>query len=157
PRRRHRGRVQQRRGARPGRPAARGAGVGAARGAGRLARGGARAAAPLEGEGRAHAQAPPAAPGGAQPPVRGYAVGGGGSGRGPAMTSGFVSLVGAGPGDPDLLTRKAARRLAEADLVLYDALVSPTALELAGRARRFYVGKRAGRPHVAQDSIHRLM
>src|SRR5207253_2225855 len=74
----------------------------------------------------------------------------------PGMT-GFVSLVGAGPGDPDLLTRKAARRLAEADLVLYDALVSPAALELAGRARRFYVGKRAGRPHVTQDSIHRLM
>jgi len=73
------------------------------------------------------------------------------------MSTGFVSLVGAGPGDPDLLTRKAARRLAEADLVLYDALVSPAALELAGRARRFYVGKRAGRPHVTQDSIHRLM
>jgi uroporphyrin-III C-methyltransferase len=71
--------------------------------------------------------------------------------------SGLVSLVGAGPGDPELLTRKAARRLAEADLVLYDALVSPEMLDLAGRARRFYVGKRAGRPHVGQEQIHRIM
>jgi uroporphyrin-III C-methyltransferase/precorrin-2 dehydrogenase/sirohydrochlorin ferrochelatase len=71
--------------------------------------------------------------------------------------SGFVSLVGAGPGDPDLLTRKAARRLAEANLVLYDALVDPAVLDLAGRARRFYVGKRAGRPHVSQEQIHRIM
>ena len=71
--------------------------------------------------------------------------------------SGLVSLVGAGPGDPDLLTRKAARRLAEADLVLYDALVSPAMLDLAGQARRFYVGKRAGRPHVTQEQIHRIM
>jgi len=71
--------------------------------------------------------------------------------------TGFVSLVGAGPGDPDLLTRKAARRLAEADLVLYDALVSPEALDLAPRARRFPVGKRAGRPSVAQATINRLM
>jgi uroporphyrin-III C-methyltransferase/precorrin-2 dehydrogenase/sirohydrochlorin ferrochelatase len=70
---------------------------------------------------------------------------------------GFVSLVGAGPGDPDLLTRKAERRLAEADLVLYDALVSAAALELAPRARRFFVGKRAGRPSIRQDTIHVLM
>jgi uroporphyrin-III C-methyltransferase/precorrin-2 dehydrogenase/sirohydrochlorin ferrochelatase len=72
--------------------------------------------------------------------------------------AGFVSLVGAGPGDPDLLTRKAARRLREADLVLYDALVSPEVLELAGGARRFCVGKRAGRREsVSQLTIHRLM
>ena len=70
---------------------------------------------------------------------------------------GFVSLVGAGPGDPELLTRKAARRLAEADLVLYDALVSSEALDLAPRAHRFPVGKRAGRPSVSQETIHRLM
>jgi uroporphyrin-III C-methyltransferase/precorrin-2 dehydrogenase/sirohydrochlorin ferrochelatase len=71
--------------------------------------------------------------------------------------SGFVSLVGAGPGDPELLTVKGARRLAEADLVLYDALVSPEMLDLAKRAHRFPVGKRAGRPSVAQETIHRLM
>ncbi len=70
---------------------------------------------------------------------------------------GFVSLVGAGPGDPELLTLKAARRLAEADLVLYDALVSPGALRLAPRALRFLVGKRAGRPSVEQATINRLM
>ena len=70
---------------------------------------------------------------------------------------GFVSLVGAGPGDPELLTRKAARVVAEADLVLYDALVDPDTLALAPAARRVFVGKRAGRPHVGQAFIHRLM
>jgi uroporphyrin-III C-methyltransferase/precorrin-2 dehydrogenase/sirohydrochlorin ferrochelatase len=70
---------------------------------------------------------------------------------------GFVSLVGAGPGDLDLLTRKAVRRLAEADLVLYDALVDAEALELAPGAQRVFVGKRAGRPAVRQEFIHWLM
>jgi uroporphyrin-III C-methyltransferase / precorrin-2 dehydrogenase / sirohydrochlorin ferrochelatase len=70
---------------------------------------------------------------------------------------GFVSLVGAGPGDPDLLTRKAAQRLADADLVLYDALVDPRVLELAPNAQRVYVGKRAGRPQVRQEFINWLM
>jgi uroporphyrin-III C-methyltransferase / precorrin-2 dehydrogenase / sirohydrochlorin ferrochelatase len=70
---------------------------------------------------------------------------------------GFVSLVGAGPGDPDLLTLKAARRLADADLVFYDALISPETLELAGRAHRFPVGKRAGRASIEQQAINRLM
>jgi len=70
---------------------------------------------------------------------------------------GFVSLVGAGPGDPELLTLKAARRLAAADLVLYDALIAPEALHLAHRAHCFPVGKRAGRPSVKQETIHRLM
>ncbi|MPY89682.1 MAG: uroporphyrinogen-III C-methyltransferase [Luteitalea sp.] len=70
---------------------------------------------------------------------------------------GCVSLVGAGPGDPELLTRKAVRRLQEADLVLYDALVSPDALALATRAQRFRVGKRASRPSVRQETINALM
>jgi len=70
---------------------------------------------------------------------------------------GFVSLVGAGPGDPDLLTRRAAGRLAAADLVLYDALVDPATLALAPCAQRVFVGKRAGRPQVRQTFIHWLM
>jgi uroporphyrin-III C-methyltransferase / precorrin-2 dehydrogenase / sirohydrochlorin ferrochelatase len=70
---------------------------------------------------------------------------------------GFVSLVGAGPGDPQLLTRKAAARLRAADLVLYDALVDERALTLARRAQRFYVGKRAHRHAMTQEAIHALM
>ncbi len=68
-----------------------------------------------------------------------------------------VTLVGAGPGDPDLLTVRAARALASCDLVLYDALVDPRVLELAGTAARFYVGKRAGRPSITQEEISALM
>jgi uroporphyrin-III C-methyltransferase / precorrin-2 dehydrogenase / sirohydrochlorin ferrochelatase len=67
---------------------------------------------------------------------------------------GLVSLVGAGPGDPELLTLKGARRLAEADVVLYDALVTPEVLALARRATRICVGKRAGRPGTSQEAIH---
>ena len=71
--------------------------------------------------------------------------------------TGRVTLVGAGPGDPELLTLKAVRRLEDADLVLYDALVDPETLRYAARARRFFVGKRAGRPAIRQDAINRLM
>ncbi|MGC3999346.1 MAG: uroporphyrinogen-III C-methyltransferase [Anaeromyxobacter sp.] len=71
--------------------------------------------------------------------------------------SGFVSLVGAGPGDPELLTLKAARRLAEADLVLYDALVSGEVLAHARGAHCFFVGKRSGAPGVKQATIHRML
>jgi uroporphyrin-III C-methyltransferase/precorrin-2 dehydrogenase/sirohydrochlorin ferrochelatase len=56
-----------------------------------------------------------------------------------------------------LLTLKAARRLADADLVLYDALVEADTLGFATKARRFFVGKRAGRPAIRQDAINRLM
>jgi len=70
---------------------------------------------------------------------------------------GFVSLVGAGPGDPGLLTRRAAERLAQADVVLYDALVDADVLRLAPRAHCFHVGKRAGRPSVSQRAIERLL
>lgn len=71
--------------------------------------------------------------------------------------TGMVSLVGAGPGDPGLLTRAAVARLRGADLILFDALVSPQILRLARRARRFPVGKRAGRPSMRQETIHALM
>ena len=65
--------------------------------------------------------------------------------RGSAVMTGRVSLVGAGPGDADLLTVRAQRRLGEADLVLFDALAAPELRALAPEARWFYVGKRAGR------------
>jgi uroporphyrin-III C-methyltransferase/precorrin-2 dehydrogenase/sirohydrochlorin ferrochelatase len=71
--------------------------------------------------------------------------------------SGFVSLVGAGPGDPELLTLRALRRLEAADLVLNDALVPASLVELAPKAKRFFVGKRAGRHSIDQDTIHKLM
>ena len=70
---------------------------------------------------------------------------------------GLVSLVGAGPGDPELLTRKAARRLAEADLVLYDALVPPAIVSLATHAQQVMVGRRKGSPTMGQDAIIRTM
>src|SRR5215468_11499513 len=70
---------------------------------------------------------------------------------------GHVSLVGAGPGDPGLLTRKALRRLRSADLVLYDALVDERVLAIARRAQRFFVGKRAGRHALSQQEIHAVM
>ena len=72
-------------------------------------------------------------------------------------TTGHVSLVGAGPGDPGLLTRRALARLRAADLVLYDALVDDRVLRLARRAQKFFVGKRAGRHALAQPAIHALM
>jgi uroporphyrin-III C-methyltransferase/precorrin-2 dehydrogenase/sirohydrochlorin ferrochelatase len=73
------------------------------------------------------------------------------------MTVGRVSLVGAGPGDPGLLTRKAVSCLRRADLVLYDALVDERVVRIARRAQRFFVGKRAGRHALAQHEIHALM
>jgi uroporphyrin-III C-methyltransferase/precorrin-2 dehydrogenase/sirohydrochlorin ferrochelatase len=72
-------------------------------------------------------------------------------------TGGFVALVGAGPGDPGLLTRAGADRLARADVVFYDALVDEAVLELAPRAHRFFVGKRAGKPSISQRAIERLL
>lgn len=74
-----------------------------------------------------------------------------------APAAGFVSLVGAGPGDPDLLTRRALDRLARADLILNDALVPADLLALAPQARRFFVGKRAGRHSITQEGIHALL
>ena len=75
----------------------------------------------------------------------------------PLPSRGHVSLVGAGPGDPALLTRLAVARLRRADLVLYDALVDDRMLKLANRAQRFFVGKRAGRHTLSQHDIHAAM
>jgi uroporphyrin-III C-methyltransferase len=71
--------------------------------------------------------------------------------------TGHVSLVGAGPGDPGLLTRTAIARLRAADFVLYDALIDDRILRYARRAQRFFVGKRAGRHAMTQTAINALM
>jgi uroporphyrin-III C-methyltransferase/precorrin-2 dehydrogenase/sirohydrochlorin ferrochelatase len=71
--------------------------------------------------------------------------------------TGFVSLVGAGPGDPALLTRKAIATLRASDLVLYDALVDDRVLRYARHAQRFFVGKREGRHVLTQEKINALM
>jgi len=71
---------------------------------------------------------------------------------------GHVTLVGAGPGDPDLLTVKALRALQDADIVFYDELVSPEVLDRARRdAARVPVGRRVGKPGIGQDAINRLL
>lgn len=70
---------------------------------------------------------------------------------------GLVSLVGAGPGDPELLTYRAIQRLRAADLVLYDGLVPRPIVGLAARARHVAVSKRAGEKHIEQDAINRLL
>ena len=69
-----------------------------------------------------------------------------------------MTLVGAGPGDPDLLTIKALRALQDADVVFYDELVSPEILDRARRdASRVPVGRRVGKPGIGQDAINRLL
>jgi len=72
--------------------------------------------------------------------------------------SGFVSFVGAGPGDPDLLTIKAAARLDTADAILFDDLASRTILDRARRDVKLVpVGKRAGRPSPSQAEVNRML
>ncbi len=109
--------------------------------------------------------------------VRGAGAGGGGevgsraAGGAAAATSAFqgnvggsrapvprVSIVGAGPGDPGLLTLKAAERLRDADFVLYDALVSPEILALVrDTSTCISVGKRRGKHIAEQEDIHTLL
>jgi uroporphyrin-III C-methyltransferase/precorrin-2 dehydrogenase/sirohydrochlorin ferrochelatase len=76
----------------------------------------------------------------------------------PRATQGKAYLVGAGPGDPELLTIKGRRLLACADTVVYDALVDPRLLELCPpSATRLYVGKRSGCHSRSQDEINALL
>ncbi len=76
----------------------------------------------------------------------------------PPEATGTVALVGAGPGDPDLLTLKAARLIGEAEVIFADRLVGKAILELAGRdAHIVPVGKSKGEHSVPQDEIHARM
>ena len=78
--------------------------------------------------------------------------------QGSGRAEGRVTLVGAGPGDPDLLTIKALRALQDADIVFYDELVSAEILDRARRdAARVPVGRRVGKPGIGQDAINKLM
>ncbi|GAB4262565.1 MAG: uroporphyrinogen-III C-methyltransferase [Pararhodobacter sp.] len=72
--------------------------------------------------------------------------------------SGFVSFVGSGPGDPELMTVRAVKRLKAADTILFDDLSAGPILELArADAELVAVGKRAGRPSPRQDHVSRLL
>ncbi len=70
----------------------------------------------------------------------------------------WVYLIGAGPGDPELLTVKAQRLLSQADVLLYDNLVSPALLSMVpAHCRQLYVGKRAGQHAMSQAQINQLL
>jgi len=77
---------------------------------------------------------------------------------GQAMPAGEVYLIGAGPGDPDLMTFKGLRLLQQADVILYDRLVAPEIVEMARReAERIYVGKKDKYHAMPQGDISQLM
>src|SRR4051794_17355021 len=84
--------------------------------------------------------------------------GGDGHPREPAAMSGIVHLVGAGPGDPGLLTVRAVELIAAADVILYDRLIPEHALDGArADAELIYVGKEGGGPQMPQEEINRLL
>ncbi len=68
-----------------------------------------------------------------------------------------LTLVGAGPGDPELITLKGIRSLRSADIILYDALIHPSLLDYSCTPYKIFVGKRAGRHEKSQDQINRLI
>lgn len=68
-----------------------------------------------------------------------------------------VSLVGAGPGDPDLITLKGIKTLAKADVVMYDALANDNLLTYAPNAKKIFVGKRKGYKRYTQERINELI
>src|SRR5580698_6809888 len=68
-----------------------------------------------------------------------------------------ITLVGAGPGDAELITLKGVKALQTADVVLYDALVNDEMLDLAPDAVKVYVGKRSGEHSYSQDAVNKLM
>ena len=75
-----------------------------------------------------------------------------------ACPPGKATLVGAGPGDPDLLTLRAVRAIQSADVILFDALIDASILDLApAHVRRIDVGKRCGRHAMQQSAINRLI
>jgi uroporphyrin-III C-methyltransferase/precorrin-2 dehydrogenase/sirohydrochlorin ferrochelatase len=79
-------------------------------------------------------------------------------GQGAALDHGSVTLVGAGPGDPELLTLRAVRALQSADVILIDDLVAPQVLDFARReARKMLVGKTGFAPSCKQEEINALM
>ena len=86
------------------------------------------------------------------------AIDGNGARQGSDSRTETVFLVGAGPGDPDLLTLRALHALADADVVLYDELVTAAVLDRARRgAEQVFVGKRRGEAGIGQDEINRRL
>ena len=73
------------------------------------------------------------------------------------LPEGRLTLVGAGPGDAELITLKGLRALGEADVLLYDALVNPELLDYAPGAEKIFVGKRKGCVAYAQQQINELI